>query len=69
MSSLSLAWAGCGTDKKRNQARYFKQMLKEAGHLESVKRVRVSEKDLAPFLPHYEVNFVLLGHDSLLIMS
>ncbi|PPQ77116.1 hypothetical protein CVT25_010810, partial [Psilocybe cyanescens] len=39
---------------EQQEARYFKQMLKEAGHLESVKRVRVGEKDLASFLPHYE---------------
>lgn len=32
-------------------------MLKEADHLEKVKRLRVSEKDLAPFLLHYEVYF------------
>ena len=37
------------------QARYFKQMLKEAGHLEKVKRLRVSDEDLAPLTQHYEV--------------
>jgi hypothetical protein len=42
------------------QARYFKSMLKEADHLDKVKRQRVSEKDLAPLLPHYEVRFFFL---------
>jgi len=37
------------------QARFFKQMLKEADHLEKVKRLRVGEKELAPLLSHYEV--------------
>jgi ATP-dependent RNA helicase DDX51/DBP6 len=37
------------------QARYFKQMLKEAGRLEKVKRLRISDEDLAPLTPHYEV--------------
>jgi len=31
------------------------QMLKEAGHLGKVKRLRVSDEDLAPLTPHYEV--------------
>jgi ATP-dependent RNA helicase DDX51/DBP6 len=39
----------------RIQARYFKQMLKEAGHLEKVKRLRISDEDLAPLTPPYEV--------------
>jgi len=30
-------------------------MLKEAGHLEKVKRLRISDEDLAPLTPHYEV--------------
>jgi ATP-dependent RNA helicase DDX51/DBP6 len=37
------------------QARYFKLMLKEADHWEKVKRMRASEKALAPLIPHYEV--------------
>lgn len=37
------------------QARYFKQMLKEAGRLKKVKRLRISDEDLAPLTPHYEV--------------
>ena len=39
----------------RIQARYFKQMLKEAGRLEKVKRLRISDEDLVPLTPHYEV--------------
>ena len=42
----------------RTQARYFKQMLKEAGHLEKVKRLRISDEDLAPLTPHYEVRIL-----------
>lgn len=37
------------------QARYFKTMLRDAGHLDKVKRVRVGEKEVAPLVPHYEV--------------
>ncbi|KAF9565389.1 DEAD-domain-containing protein [Agrocybe pediades] len=39
---------------EQQEARYFKQMLKDSEHLERVKRLRVSEKDLAPLLPLYE---------------
>lgn len=38
-----------------SQARYFKQMLKEASHLDRVKRLRIHEKDVAPLNSHYEV--------------
>jgi hypothetical protein len=30
-------------------------MLKEAGRLEKVKKLRISDEDLAPLTPHYEV--------------
>ncbi|CAA7267090.1 unnamed protein product [Cyclocybe aegerita] len=40
---------------EEQEARYFKQMLKEADHLDQVKRLRISEKDLAPLTGHYEV--------------
>ncbi|KDQ57207.1 hypothetical protein JAAARDRAFT_178816 [Jaapia argillacea MUCL 33604] len=40
---------------EEQEARYFKSMLKVADHLEKVKRLRVSEKDLAPLLPSYEL--------------
>ena len=39
----------------RIQAHYFKQMLKEAGRLEKVKRLRISDEDLTPLTPHYVV--------------
>lgn len=38
------------------QARYFKNMLKEGGHLEKVKHMRVSDKDVSPFHAIYEVS-------------
>lgn len=41
-----------------SQARYFKAMLKAAGHLENVKRQRVSENDLLPWQPYYEVSVI-----------
>ncbi|KAG6918650.1 hypothetical protein DXG01_012769 [Tephrocybe rancida] len=36
------------------EARYFKGILREADHLDKVKRLRVGEKELAPLLPGYE---------------
>ncbi|KAJ1307855.1 hypothetical protein OPQ81_001935 [Rhizoctonia solani] len=36
------------------EARYFKQMLKKAGHLDMVKKLRTKESDLAPLQAHYE---------------
>jgi hypothetical protein len=42
------------------QARYFKAVLREADHLKKVKRMRVSEKDIASLQPHYEVGFDVL---------
>ncbi|KIY64567.1 DEAD-domain-containing protein, partial [Cylindrobasidium torrendii FP15055 ss-10] len=36
------------------EARYFKNMLKEAGHLENVKRVRLGEKELEGLRPDYK---------------
>lgn len=38
------------------QARYFKSMMKEADHLERLKRLRIGEDKLAPLLPCYEVS-------------
>ncbi|KAK2460978.1 hypothetical protein APHAL10511_007448 [Amanita phalloides] len=40
---------------EEQEARYFKRMLQEAGHIGKVKRVKISEKDVVPFAPHYEV--------------
>ncbi|KAJ6466583.1 P-loop containing nucleoside triphosphate hydrolase protein [Mycena vitilis] len=39
---------------EEQEARYFKTMLKQADHLAKVKRMKVSEKDLAPLAVHYE---------------
>ncbi|KIP05012.1 hypothetical protein PHLGIDRAFT_31066 [Phlebiopsis gigantea 11061_1 CR5-6] len=39
---------------EEQEARYFKSMLKEANHLNAVKRLRVSELDLAPLISSYE---------------
>ncbi|KAF5326822.1 hypothetical protein D9619_004453 [Psilocybe cf. subviscida] len=40
---------------EEQEARYFKQMLKQASHLDRVKRLRVSGKDVAPLNAHYEL--------------
>ncbi|PSR72967.1 hypothetical protein PHLCEN_2v11204 [Hermanssonia centrifuga] len=39
---------------EEQEARYFKGMMKDADHLGAVKRMRISEKDLAPLMPSYE---------------
>ncbi|KAF8734249.1 DEAD box helicase family, partial [Rhizoctonia solani] len=36
------------------EARYFKQMLKKAGHLDAVKKLRVKEGEIAPLHTYYE---------------
>ncbi|TFK75089.1 DEAD-domain-containing protein [Pluteus cervinus] len=43
---------------EEQEARYFKNMLKEAAHLENVKRLRVGEKELNSLLPHYQVKII-----------
>lgn len=40
------------------QARYFKSMLKATDHLERVKRLRVSDKDVSHLMPYYKVSVV-----------
>ncbi|KAK0469813.1 DEAD-domain-containing protein [Desarmillaria tabescens] len=45
---------------EEQEARYFKTMLKDADHLDKVKRLRVSDKNLSPLLPHYEKALGLL---------
>ena len=45
------SWLSC---VPKLQARYFKGILKDADHLNKVKRIRVGEKELAPLLPAYE---------------
>jgi ATP-dependent RNA helicase DDX51/DBP6 len=37
------------------QARYFKSMMKDAEHLDRVKRLRVTDQELRTLVPHYEV--------------
>ncbi|THH20742.1 hypothetical protein EW146_g697 [Bondarzewia mesenterica] len=39
---------------EEQEARYFKEMLRVAEHVDSVGRVRVSEKQLAALVPYYE---------------
>jgi superfamily II DNA/RNA helicase len=40
---------------EQQEARHFKQMLRDADHLERVRRVRVPEKELAEWAPAYAV--------------
>ncbi|KAI0087292.1 P-loop containing nucleoside triphosphate hydrolase protein [Irpex rosettiformis] len=44
------------------EARHFKSMMREAGHLDTIKRMRVHEKDLSPLTPHYETALESLKH-------
>ena len=37
------------------QARHFKSMMKGAGHFDQIKRLRISDKDLVPFIATYDV--------------
>ncbi|GJE98772.1 C-terminal helicase domain-containing protein [Phanerochaete sordida] len=46
--------AGDADVDRGEEARFFKNMLKEANHLNAVKRLRVAETDLAPLTPSYE---------------
>ncbi|GLB40165.1 putative DEAD box helicase family protein [Lyophyllum shimeji] len=39
---------------EEQEARYFKAMLREADHLDKVKRLRVGERELEPLVPNYE---------------
>jgi hypothetical protein len=45
--------------KKSPQARYFKNMLRDADHLDKVGRLRVSEGDIEKLAPGYEVRIIL----------
>ncbi|KAI0688398.1 P-loop containing nucleoside triphosphate hydrolase protein [Cytidiella melzeri] len=40
---------------EEQEARHFKSVMREARHLEAIKRMRVNEKDLTSLAPHYEV--------------
>ncbi|KAJ3572548.1 hypothetical protein NP233_g3004 [Leucocoprinus birnbaumii] len=49
--------SGCAwTLVEEQEARYFKNMLREADHFEQVKRLRVSDKDVAALKPAYELS-------------
>jgi ATP-dependent RNA helicase DDX51/DBP6 len=41
---------------EEQEARHFKDMLKQADHAKRVKRVRLGEKELDPLMPSYEVS-------------
>jgi hypothetical protein len=47
-----------GTDSRLSgQARYFKGMVKAAGHASAVSRLRVTAQQLAPLVPFYHVSY------------
>jgi hypothetical protein len=47
-----------GTDSRFSvQARYFKGMIKAAGHASAVSRLRVTAQQLAPLVPFYHVSY------------
>lgn len=47
-----------GTDSGlTGQARYFKGMIKAAGHASAVSRLRVTAQQLAPLVPFYHVSY------------
>lgn len=41
------------------EALYFKNMLKDAGRLESVDQMRIRKAELEPLMDNYEVSFCL----------
>ncbi|THV02880.1 DEAD-domain-containing protein [Dendrothele bispora CBS 962.96] len=45
---------------EEQEARHFKNMMKESDHLDSVKRLRLSQHDLEPLVPHYDRALALL---------
>ncbi len=45
-----------GLTDRSSQARHFKGMLKEADHLEKVKRLRIGDADVESLKPAYEVS-------------
>lgn len=50
---------------EEQEARYFKQMLRTADHLDKVKRLRVSEKDLSSLMQYYEVGAIFFNEEFL----
>ena len=57
---LSRCWlsplTGAGS-RLSGQARYFKGMIKAAGHASAVSRLRVTAQQLAPLVPFYHVSY------------
>ncbi|KAL0574239.1 ATP-dependent RNA helicase dbp6 [Marasmius crinis-equi] len=53
---------------EEQEARYFKSMMKNASHLEKVKRERIRDQDLEPLVPHYEVRMFLFSSGCLVLM-
>lgn len=45
--------------QRSRQARYFKNMLRDADHLNKVGRLRVNEGDIEKLAPGYEVRIIL----------
>ncbi|CAE6417686.1 unnamed protein product [Rhizoctonia solani] len=39
------------------EARYFKLMLKRAGHIDAIKKLKTKESDLTPLQAHYEAHY------------
>lgn len=52
---LHLLWAFDGQLIRGVQARHFKAMMKDAGHFNQIKKLRISDKDLVPFTAAYDV--------------
>ena len=51
------------------QARHFKSMMKEAGHFDQLKKLRISDKDLIPFTPAYDVRTLVQSFETCNICS
>lgn len=50
------------------QARHFKTMMKDAGHLDRLGRMRISDEDLVPLTPAYDVRG-LVNHPTTLAIA
>jgi len=48
---------------ENQEAHYFKNMLKDAGHLEQIKRLRITEKEVKALTPGYEVRVSLKNNN------
>ncbi|KAF9649855.1 DEAD-domain-containing protein [Thelephora ganbajun] len=45
---------------EEQEARYFKTMMKDAGHFHHVKKLRISDKELFPFTAAYDISLLRL---------